>query len=135
MTATLELPTPEVSAEAEAAFRQLEPFLRQPNQKQFRVRPEDGTGVESVTVPRQAFALFLEILGQMANGNAVTIVPVHGELTTQEAANILNVSRPSLVRLLETGALPFRKVGTHRRVLFADLAAYGRQDHGRRRRA
>ena len=118
MTTTLELPTPEVAAEAETALRQLEPFLRRPNQKHVRVRPEDGSADQSVTLPRHAFELFLEILGQMANGNAVTIVPVHAELTSQEAANFLNVSRPYLVRLLETGALPFRKVGTHRRVLF-----------------
>ena len=132
MTTTLELPTPEVAAEAETALRQLEPFLRRPNQKHVRVRPEDGSADQSVTLPRHAFELFLEILGQMANGNAVTIVPVHAELTSQEAANFLNVSRPYLVRLLETGALPFRKVGTHRRVLFADLVEYQRKDLERR---
>jgi excisionase family DNA binding protein len=135
MTATLELPTPEVAAEAETALRQLEPYLRRRNQKHVRVRPEDGGEGHSVTVPRHAFELFLEILGQMANGNAVTIVPVHAELTTQQAANFLNVSRPHLVKLLEAGALPFRKVGSHRRVLFEDLAAYRRKDRERRRQA
>jgi hypothetical protein len=57
-----------------------------------QVRPEGEAG--GVTVPREAFDLFLEILGHMANGNAVTIVPVHAELTTQQAAELLNVSRP-----------------------------------------
>ncbi len=133
MTATLELPTPEVSAEAEAALRQLQPFLGRRGQKHVRVRPEDGGADQSITVPRQAFELFLEVLGQMANGNAVTIVPVHAELTTQEAANFLNVSRPFLVQLLQNGAIPFRKVGTHRRVLFADLSSYRKRSEERQR--
>lgn len=68
--------------------------------------------------------LLMDILGELASGNAVQIVPVQAELTTQEAANILNVSRPHMVKLLEEGQLPFRKTGRHRRVLFADLMNY-----------
>jgi excisionase family DNA binding protein len=86
-------------------------------------------------VPREAFELFLEVLGQMANGNAVTIVPVHAELTTQEAADMLNVSRPHLIELLEAGKIGFRKVGTHRRVRFADLLAYQEADRASRKAA
>ncbi|MGH8571699.1 MAG: helix-turn-helix domain-containing protein, partial [Gammaproteobacteria bacterium] len=82
---------------------------------------------------RDAFEHFLEILGHLANGNAVTIVPVHAELTTQQAADYLNVSRPYLIGLLEAGKIDYHKVGTHRRIKFADLIKYKENDYASRR--
>jgi len=78
----------------------------------------------TIELPTSAMTMLVEVLGELAAGNAVQIVPVHAELTTQEAANILNVSRPHMVKLLEEGKLPFHKIGRHRRVLFADLMEY-----------
>lgn len=79
---------------------------------------------KQIKIPFSAIRLLVEILTQMAEGNAVTLIPIHAELTTQEAANLLNISRPYLIKLLESGKIPFHKVGTHRRILFADLLVF-----------
>jgi len=80
-----------------------------------------GSQVASVAVPREAFELFVEILDQMANSNAVTLVPTQSEFTTQEAAELLGVSRPHLIGLLDEGRIPHHEVGTHWRVRVADV--------------
>ncbi|WP_340619974.1 helix-turn-helix domain-containing protein [Xenorhabdus siamensis] len=77
-----------------------------------------------VELPTSALRLLVDILSELAEGNAVKVVPVHAELTTQEAADLLNVSRPHLIKLLEEGALPFHKTGKHRRVRFSDLMIF-----------
>jgi excisionase family DNA binding protein len=133
-TAAVKLPTSEAAELARFALRALGKVKSKKAARTLQVRPEGGSDV-GVTVPREAFELFLEVLGQMANGNAVTIVPVHAELTTQEAADMLNVSRPYLIELLETGKIGFRKVGTHRRIRVADLVAYQQADEGERKAA
>ncbi|WP_296870280.1 helix-turn-helix domain-containing protein [Tibeticola sp.] len=88
---------------------------------------DDKNQAHRVKLPTSALRLLVDILAELAEGNAVKVVPVHAELTTQEAADMLNVSRPHLVKLLEEGALPFHRAGKHRRVRFADLMQFKAQ--------
>jgi excisionase family DNA binding protein len=88
---------------------------------------------EIITLPVNIFRSIIKLLAEMGNGNAVQVVPVQAELTTQQAADLLNVSRPHLVKLLEEGQIQFRKVGTHRKILARDIFAYrDRSDLARR---
>lgn len=85
---------------------------------------DEKNRAHQVELPTSALRLLIDILSELADGNAVKVVPIHAELTTQEAADMLNVSRPHLVKLLESGALPFHKAGKHRRIRFADLMTF-----------
>src|SRR5215210_3180046 len=78
----------------------------------------------SYELPHSVFSVLERVVAEMARGNAVKVLPVHAELSTQEAADLLNVSRPHLVHLLEQGEMKYRKVGTHRRVRLDELIVY-----------
>lgn len=83
-------------------------------------------------LPYPVFDLLSEIVGALADGKGVSVVPTGTRLTTQQAADFLGISRPTLVRLLEKGDIPFTKIGRHRRVELPDLLAYERQLRQRR---
>lgn len=118
------LPTKSEATLAKESSRQLSLYLRTKEEaKSIRVIDQEGEH-EAVRIPTAAFRLLIDILSEMAQGNAVSLIPVHAELTTQEAADILNVSRPFLVKLLDEGTIPYRKVGKHRRVLYQDVMDY-----------
>jgi excisionase family DNA binding protein len=116
--------------EIEAALRgqrELATFLSTKLETQVISIQDANDETHQIELPTSALTLLIKVLGELAVGNAVQVVPVHAELTTQEAANILNVSRPHMVKLLEEGKLPYHKTGRHRRVLFADLMRYKAQ--------
>lgn len=107
---------------ARASGQRLAPLARRGRPLTLRVR--DAGEEETIELPAGAVKLLQAILEDMASGRAVTIVPQNAELTTQQAADFLNVSRPFLIQLLEQKKLPFRLVGSHRRVRFEDVLRF-----------
>lgn len=85
-----------------------------------------------VEVPRTVLTALAHVLDSFAHGEGVTLVPAHVELTTQQAADALGVSRPFLIGLLDAGQIPYRMVGTHRRIKTAALVRYLREDDAHR---
>ena len=125
-------PTDLEVAIARSSSKILASYLQQRRtDKTIEITTDVNSG-EAVPIPISAFRLLIDILEQMAQGNGVTLIPHQTELTTQQAAELLKVSRPYLVNLLESGAIPFRKVGKHRRVLERNVLAYKEKIDNRR---
>jgi excisionase family DNA binding protein len=103
---------------AQESSRTLSRFLKR------NLRVQIAETKEIVELPVSAVRLLVDLLTNMAEGNAVTLMPIHAELTTQQAADLIGISRPYLIKLLEDGKIAYHMVGTHRRIFFQDLKNY-----------
>jgi len=115
-------PTAQDAAIARASGQLLSRYARE--KAPLRLRVTDGEQAEPIELPAGAVALLMDILEAMASGRGVTIIPENAELTTVQAAEVLNVSRPFLIKLIDEGRIPCRKVGKHRRLRMEDVMAY-----------
>lgn len=124
-------PTKEDAGLAGDSRRRLERYTEGHEVSSVKLIIDDGSG-EAILLPTSVFRLIVDVLRHMERGDALSLVPVHAELTTQQAADLLGVSRPYLIKLLDHDEIPFRRVGRHRRIRFADLMAYkSHTDHRR----
>ena len=120
------LPTAEDSKQAKDSSRVLAQALANysdDDRVRMTIQGSSGTNDELV-LPGDIMNLLLHVLTQVSQGNAISLMPMHQEISTQQAADLLSVSRPHLVKLLEQGNIPFRKVGSHRRVKLTDVMDY-----------
>jgi len=118
-----DLPSEEEVELARETGRKLAAIIGRGEHAQLRVHDGD----DQFLIPMAAMKVLAEVLNQMAQGNAFSLVPVGYMLTTQQAADLMNVSRPYLVKLLENGEIPYSKAGRHRRIKHEDLVAYIRK--------
>lgn len=119
-------PSAHDAAIARVSGQLLSRYARQ--KRPLTLRVHDAEQERPIELPAGAVALLMDILEAMAAGRGVTIVPENAELTTVEAAGALNVSRPYLIKLLDEGLIPHRKVGKHRRIRMEDVMAYKARD-------
>lgn len=115
-------PTPRDAAIARNTYEALSPYGGMGRSLKLRVR--DREQEQAIDLPAGAVDLLVHVLEAMAEGQGVTLIPESAELTTVQAADVLNVSRPYLIKLLDRKAIPHRKVGSHRRIRMEDVMAY-----------
>lgn len=126
-TLSAKLPTPEEAALAKISSQELSGFIETRAETQ-KLSITDSEGVaHDVQIPVSALRLLVNILTELGDGNTIKLVPVHAELTTQEGADMLNVSRPTFIRMLNEKLIPYTMVGNRRKVLFSDLRKYKEQ--------
>jgi len=115
-------PSAQEAALARSSGQSLSRLIR--NNRPLILKVTDAEQEQPIELPPGAVLLLMDILEAMAAGRGVTLIPENAELTTVQAADVLNVSRPFLIKLLEEKALPCRKVGAHRRIRMEDVMAY-----------
>ena len=115
-------PTAQDASLARISGQRLSRYARR--KKPLSLRVGEAGQEQPIELPAGAVALLMDVLEAMAAGRGVTIIPENAELTTVEAASILNVSRPFLIRLLDEKVIPHRRVGKHRRILIDDVMTY-----------
>jgi excisionase family DNA binding protein len=115
-------PSPQDSALARDSGQRLAHYAG--SKRPLTLRISDEGEDQSIELPPGAVGLLMDILEAMAAGRGLTLIPENAELTTVQAAGVLNVSRPFLIKLLDEGAIPHRKVGKHRRLRVEDVMAY-----------
>jgi excisionase family DNA binding protein len=129
------LPTREEIEKAKRASRALAEIANA-NKGALSLRPRQTDQPQTtIELPPAISRLVMELLLHISKGEAVTFVPFGAELTTQQAADLLNVSRPYLIKLVETKQLPHHKVGTHRRIRAEDVLKYKRRRDAKRAEA
>lgn len=117
-----EIPSSQEVAQAKESSRRLYKYAQQ-DRVTMTITGLEGVK-EDVVLPGHVMDMLLQILTEISKGKAISIMPIGQELTTQEVANLLNVSRPHVIKLLESEQIPFHKVGSHRRVYLKDLVEF-----------
>jgi excisionase family DNA binding protein len=118
------LPSPEEAALAKISSQKLSGFIEtNADTQSLSITGNDGV-THSVKMPVSALRFLVDVLTELGDGNTVKLVPIHAELTTQEGADLLNISRPTFVKLLDDGLIPFTYAGNRRKVKYVDVQEY-----------
>ena len=124
MNITVTLPSAEEIALAKLSSQELSAVIESNGESQ-RINVIDKSGkTHEVTLPASALNMMIEVLTQLGQGNSVSITPIHAELTTQEGADMLTMSRPTFIKLLDSGKIQFNRTGNRRKVLFSAVMSY-----------
>lgn len=119
-----QLPSAQEAALAKLCSQELAAILETKAEVQTLSLKDQSGDTHTVNMPVSALRMLVDVLTELGEGNTVKLVPIHAELTTQEAADLLNVSRPTLIKLLDDGEIPYHRSGNRRKVRFADLRDY-----------